>query len=144
MLPALIAIIDILSGVSNGIQHEQTLPHGALFLCLSSRDCSVSLPSHDADFFAQEGIAAFGRGFGWAATRSALLTASQVVPYAPSLQMVVGEGQDFEFRNMKGHSHGFASFSAHAGFRKICIAASRASRRTDTRNLHRERLVTSF
>ncbi|CAE7944859.1 PUMP2 [Symbiodinium necroappetens] len=28
-----------------------------------------------------EGIAAFGRGFGWAAARSALLTASQVVPY---------------------------------------------------------------
>lgn len=29
----------------------------------------------------EEGIAAFGRGFGWAAARSALLTASQVVPY---------------------------------------------------------------
>ncbi|CAE7446951.1 UCP1 [Symbiodinium natans] len=30
----------------------------------------------------EEGLAAFGRGFGWAAARSALLTASQVVPYA--------------------------------------------------------------
>eukprot|EP00927_Polykrikos_kofoidii_P039512 TRINITY_DN33872_c0_g1_i1.p1 TRINITY_DN33872_c0_g1~~TRINITY_DN33872_c0_g1_i1.p1 ORF type:complete len:287 (-),score=11.24 TRINITY_DN33872_c0_g1_i1:11-871(-) len=41
----------------------------------------------------EEGLSALGRGFHWASTRSALLTASQVVPYSKSkewLQSTVG------------------------------------------------------